>query len=283
MMTAEHIHVEEIELALLLEGLYKLYGCDFRGLSQRLLYRKIKHFCQIENLPSISALQDKIFRDKDCLASLSQFMTVAPSAMFRDPGFYLSIREKAQLFSDLPLIRIWQIGCSTGQEAYSLAIVLEEEGLYDRCRIYATDPNMLALKQARAGLFPLSAMRLYTDNYMRAGGNRGFSEYYNANPEGAIMNSAIRKNITFGLHDLSTDSSFNEFHLIVVRDVLVHLDEDLRERALALLHESLTPEGILGLGRWDTLQNSKLEPFYEELDPSHKLYKRRAHDEMAFQ
>lgn len=272
----DQTYVQEVEMALLFEGLYRLYGFDFRNYSQPLLKRRVTRFCQLESLKNISALQERIFHDYSSMKVFVEFMTTSSATMFKDPDFYVALRQHViPALEELPLVRIWQAGCSTGQEAYSLAILLEEAGIYDQCRIYATDPNLLALKRARTGIMPLSAMKQYTENYIRSGGNCGFSEYYTANYDGALINPSIRRNVIFGMHDFATDNVFNEFHMVLVRDVLVHLEDDTRDRALALIHKSMATAGVLALGKWETLNHSGIAIEYEELDRNHKLYRRR--------
>lgn len=269
--------VQEVEITLMLEGLYRISGFDFRNYSKSMLQRRIKQFCIIENVGSVSALQERIFHDPVRLTAFAEFMTVTRRSMFKDPKFYLALREHVvPLLAELPLVRIWQVGCSTGHEAYSLAIMLDEEGVYDRCRIYATDPDLMALQNARSGMLPLSAMRQYTENYIQAGGLKGFSAYYTANFDNAILNSSIKRNIVFGQHDFSHDTAFNEFHMVLLRDVLIHIDDSTRQRLLSLVHESLTNPGVLALGKWETLSSSPIENQYRELDSTQKLYVRQA-------
>jgi chemotaxis protein methyltransferase CheR len=173
-------------------------------------------------------------------------------------------------------VRVWDAGCATGEEAYSTAIILKEEGLYERSRIYATDLNEAVLRKAKAGIFPLSHMKEYTDNYIQAGGKTAFSSYYTAKYDHAIINHELKQNIVFAQHNLVTDRSFNEFNLVLIRNVLIYFNEELRIKVLDLLHESLSMFGILALGKRETLRSSKHEKCYEEIDSNVKLYKRCA-------
>ena len=175
-----------------------------------------------------------------------------------------------------PFIRVWDAGCSSGEEAYSLAVVLAEEGIYDRCRIYATDMNEAVLKKAKSGIFPIAKMKEYTDNYINAGGTSSFSEYYTAKFDHAILHQSLKKNIVFAQHNLVTDKSFNEFHLILIRNVMIYFNEELRDRVLDLLHSSLVNFGIIAVGRKESLKFTKYEHAFEELDAREKLYKRVA-------
>jgi chemotaxis protein methyltransferase CheR len=173
-----------------------------------------------------------------------------------------------------PFIRIWHAGCSSGEEVYSMAIVLEEEGLYDRCRLYATDMSETVLAVARAGIVPLAAMREYTANYMKAGGSRSFSEYYTAGYEGALLKASLRRNIIFAPHNLVTDRSFNEFHCILCRNVIIYFNEALSHRVLSLLDESLVTRGYLGLGGKESLRFTPLESGYDQIATAGHLYRK---------
>lgn len=201
-------------------------------------------------------------------------LSVNVTAMFRDPSFYLALRHKVvPLLRTYPFTRIWHAGCSTGEEVYSLAILLGEEDLLQRTRIYATDINEVVLQRARAGIFPLERMQEYTQNYLSAGGKRSFSEYYTARYDGALFDPALLERVVFSQHNLVTDRSFAEFHVILCRNVLIYFDRDLQRRVLGLFHESLVPFGILGLGRQETLRFSRYEDRYEELNAAEKLYR----------
>jgi chemotaxis protein methyltransferase CheR len=195
--------------------------------------------------------------------------------MFRDPGFYEVFRnEVVPLLRTYPFIRIWHAGCSTGEEVYSTAIVLEEEGLLERTRVYATDINDAVLQQARAGIFPLNRMQEYTENYIRAGGKRSFSEYYTAKYDGALFSPSLTRNVVFSQHNLVTDRSFSEFNIIFCRNVLIYFDRDLQNRVHSLFYDSLVMFGILALGSKESLRFSQYEPCYEKLHPREKLYRK---------
>ncbi|MEC4818577.1 MAG: CheR family methyltransferase, partial [Scytonema sp. PMC 1069.18] len=173
--------LEEIELQLLLEGIYRYYGFDFRNYALASLKRRIWSTIQAEGLTNISGLQEKVLHDPECMERLLYNLSVNVTAMFRDPSFFLAFRKKVvPMLRTYPFIRIWHAGCSTGEEVYSMAILLHEEGLYHRCRLYATDINEMVLKQAKMGIFPLELMQDYTQNYLKAGGKKSFSEYYTA-------------------------------------------------------------------------------------------------------
>jgi chemotaxis protein methyltransferase CheR len=267
--------LEEIEIELLLEGMFRYYGFDFRDYALASLKRRIWNTIRAEQLTTVSGLQERVLHDPTCLDRFLLGLSVHVTAMFRNPSFYLAFREKVvPLLRTYPFIRIWHAGCSTGEEVYSMAILLEEEGLYHRCRIYATDMNDMVLKKAKTGIFPLDLMQEYTHNYVRAGGKRSFSEYYTAAYDSAIFRSSLKENIVFSQHNLATDGSFNEFNVILCRNVLIYFNQSLQERVHKLLYESLVRFGILGLGRQESLKFTPHEPDYDVLEKHEKLYRR---------
>ena len=269
--------VEEIELSLLLEGVYRKYGFDFREYAPASLRRRVWRRIYAEHLATISALQDKLLHDPACMERLLLDLSINVTAMYRDPSFYVAFREKVvPLLRTYPFTRIWVAGCSTGEEVYSLAILLHEEELYDRTRIYATDINESVLERARSGVFPLDKMREYTQNYIKAGGKRAFSEYYVAKYDGAQFQRSLIENVVFAQHNLVSDRSFNEFNVIVCRNVMIYFDRALQDRVHRLFHESLMPLGVLGLGHKETISFSPHSDVYEELDPNEKLFRRMA-------
>jgi len=202
-------------------------------------------------------------------------LSINVTAMFRDPTFYLAFRQKVvPLLRTYPFIRIWHAGCSTGEEVYSMAILLEEEGLYDRARIYATDINEVVVHRARAGIFPLDRMQEYTENYIRAGGTRSFSEYYVAKYDGALFSPGLQRNVVFSQHNLVTDRSFAEFNVILCRNVLIYFDRELQTRVHGLFYESLVHLGLLCLGSKESLRLSEYESRYEELAGSERIYRK---------
>lgn len=269
--------LEDIEIKLLLEGIYLYYGFDFRNYAMASLKRRIWNIIHAENLHTVSGLQEKVLHDPACMERFLLGLSVNVTSMFRDPSFYIAFRNKAiPLLRTYPFIRIWHAGCSTGEEVYSIAILMFEEGLYHRCRIYATDMNEAVLRQAKAGVFPLDLMQEYTQLYLQAGGKTAFSEYYTAAYDGAIIRSFLRENIVFSPHNLVTDASFNEFNVILCRNVLIYFNRTLQERVHSLLYESLRMFGILGLGKHETLRTTAYENYYEDLDNQEKIYRRIA-------
>jgi chemotaxis protein methyltransferase CheR len=274
---ADSENVEALELDLLLEAVFRLYGYDFRDYARTSMRRRIANIMRQEGAATISALQEKVLHDRGCFERVLNGISVNVSAMFRDPGFFLAFRQHAvPLLRTYPFIRIWQAGCSLGEEAYSLAILLEEEGLYDRALIYATDINEVTLRQARDGIYPAELMQKYTQNYVQAGGQRSFSEYYTARYEFAILRPALQRNIVFSQHNLVSDAPFNEFNVILCRNVMIYFNQTLQERTHQLFYNSLGMFGILGLGSRESLRFMPQEPFYEPLVESEKLYRRIA-------
>jgi chemotaxis protein methyltransferase CheR len=267
--------LEDIEIPLLLEGIYQRYGFDFRNYARASLRRRILARAQAENVRSISGLQERVLHDPEAMERFLLGLTVHVTSMFRDPSFYGAFRETVvPLLRTYPFARIWHAGCSTGEEVYSLAILLHEEGLYERCRLYATDLSEVVLKVARAGVYPLAAMKEFTANYQHAGGNGSFSEYYSANDESAIVRPFLQQNIVFAQHNLVTDASFNEFHVVFCRNVMIYFNKTLQEQVHRLLHQSLVRLGVLALGRRESLQFSGYESCYAELQPKEKLYRK---------
>src|SRR3954454_11270408 len=272
--TARH-DVDEIELDLLLEGVYRRYGFDFREYAPASLRRRVWRRTHAEGLRTLSALQDKVLHDPACMERLLLDLSINVTAMFRDPTFYLAFREKVvPLLRTYPFTRIWVAGCSTGEEVYSLAILLQEEGVYERTRIYATDINESVLERARAGVFPIEKMKEYTQNYIRAGGSHAFSEYYLAAYDGAQFQRSLIENVVFAQHNLVSDRSFNEFNVIVCRNVMIYFDRALQDRVHRLFYDSLAMFGVLALGAKESIRFSPFEDSYEDLDANERLYKK---------
>jgi chemotaxis protein methyltransferase CheR len=272
---AERDDVDEIELGLLLEGVYRRYGFDFREYAPASLRRRVWRRVHAEGLATISALQDRLLHDPACMERLLLDLSINVTAMFRDPTFYVAVREKVvPLLRTYPFTRIWVAGCSTGEEVYSLAILLLEEGVYERARIYATDINESVLDRARAGVFPLDKMREYTQNYIKAGGQRAFSEYYLAKYDGAQFQRSLVENVVFAQHNLVSDRSFNEFNVIVCRNVMIYFDRALQDRVHRLFYDSLAMFGVLALGAKESIRFSPFEESYEDLDANERLYKK---------
>jgi chemotaxis protein methyltransferase CheR len=267
--------LEVIEIQLLTEGMYRHYGFDFRDYAFPSLKRRVWKRIYAEGLSSVSGLQEKVLHDPACMERLLLDLSINITSMYRDPSFYLAFRNRVvPLLRTYPFVRIWHAGCSSGEEVYSMAILLLEEGLYDRCRIYATDINEAVLARAKEGIFPLATMQENTTNYLNAGGTGTFSEYYTARYDYAIFRPALRENIVFAQHNLVTDASFNHFNVIFCRNVLIYFNGVLQDRVQKLFLESMEMFGILGLGRKESIKFSAVDDNYEDLDQVERLYRR---------
>jgi chemotaxis protein methyltransferase CheR len=267
--------LEVIEIQLLTEGMYRHYGFDFRDYAFPSLKRRVWKRIYAEGLSSVSGLQEKVLHDPACMERLLLDLSINITSMYRDPSFYLAFRNRVvPLLRTYPFVRIWHAGCSSGEEVYSMAILLLEEGLYDRCRIYATDINEAVLARAKEGIFPLATMQENTTNYLNAGGTGTFSEYYTARYDYAIFRPALRENIVFAQHNLVTDASFNHFNVIFCRNVLIYFNGVLQDRVQKLFLESMEMFGVLGLGRKESIKFSAVDDNYEDLDQVERLYRR---------
>lgn len=269
------IPFEAIEVQLLAEGVYQRYGLDFRNYAPTSLTRRILRCVSTEGLTSISALQEKVLRDPQCMERLLAAITIHVTSMFRDPGMYKCFRERViPILRTYPFVRIWHAGCSTGEEVYSLAILLLEEGLYQKCRIYATDLSEAVLERAKSGIFPLQSMKEYTENYQMGGGTRPFSDYYVADHENVVFDAALRGNVVFARHDLVTDAAFNEFNAVLCRNVMIYFNTALSERVHGLFYESLGLLGFLCLGGRESIRLSPHQECYEVFDNQEKIYRK---------
>ena len=272
---SSEVRLEDVEIGLLLEGIFTQYGYDFRGYAPASLRRRILKCVENEGLGTVSRLIERVLHDKESMERLLLSLTVNVTAMFRDPNFYVEFRKQViPLLRTYPFIRIWHAGCSTGEEVYSMAILLEEEGIYERCRIYATDLNEAVLRAARIGIFPISTLREYSENYLKAGGKRSLSDYYTARYDHVLFSQALHKNIVFAQHDLVTGASFNEFNVILCRNVMIYFGRPLQDRVHGLIYQSLARLGILGLGLKESLRFTPHETSYAEVDGQNKLYRK---------
>jgi len=267
--------LEALEIELLLEGIFRRYGFDFREYAPASLRRRLRRRMDGERVRTVSALQARVLHDPVVMERLLLDLSVNVTAMFRDPSFFLAFRSKVvPLLRTYPYTRVWVTGCSTGEEVYSLAILLAEEGLSERTRIYATDINQVVLDRARLGVFPLEKMREYTQNYIRSGGTRAFSEYYVARYDGALFARALVDNVVWAQHNLASDAGFNEFNVVSCRNVMIYFDKPLQEHVHTLFYESLAVFGVLALGQKESIRFSPHEGAFEELDESEKLFRK---------
>ncbi|WP_223821032.1 CheR family methyltransferase [Bacillus sp. S3] len=265
-----------MEINLLLEGLYQAYGYDFRGYVRASLGRRILNRLRAERLPTITALLDKVLHEKGYLERLLNDLSIRMTEMYRDPGFFAAFRkEVVPLLRELPEIRIWHAGCATGEEVYSMAILMLEEGLADKTTIYATDMNEKAVEAAQKGAFPLKKMQQYTKNYLKAGGEKAFSEYYTADHQSAYFRPCLVERLIFAQHNLVTDGSFNEFHVILCRNVLIYFDNELQQQVHRLLYNSLADHGFMALGSKESILFMPQGLNYEEFNGPERIYRKK--------
>lgn len=275
-MDINNIDNENIEVNLLLEAILQKYGYDFRNYSRASIKRRVMHRLALSGLINISELQNKILNDVSIFEKLLLDFSINVTEMFRDPSFFYAMRKYViPYLKTFPFVKIWDAGSSTGEEVYSLAILLKEEGLYDKSRIYATDINNIVLEKAKEGIFPIEYLKNYTSNYQKAGGIESFSDYYTADRKYVIMNKALKKNIIFAEHNLSMDGIFNEMNLIVCRNVLIYFNKTLQGRVLKLFRDSLCHNGFLCLGPKETLMFSECSNDFTEFVKDEKIYQKK--------
>jgi len=266
----------ELEISLILEAIYQKYGYDFRQYSKAHINRRIKNKMRMSGLEDISHFQNKVLNEEIFANELLQDLSITVTEMFRDQDFYRSLRENViPILKTYPFIKIWHAGCATGEEAYSMAIILQEEGLYDRTTIYATDFNQQALNRAKEGIFSNALMREYTSNYQLSGGKEPFSSYYTSSHDNIIMNQSLKKNIVWANHNLVIDSVFAEVHLILCRNVLIYFDVNLQNKVQKLFYGSLVNGGILCLGSKESLRFTDFFERYSELDKKQRIFKKK--------
>ena len=268
--------VEDIEIQLLLEALYRRYHYDFRHYAQASIKRRLKQARQQLGFKSFSALQDAVLHDSAMVSRLLDFLTVQVSEMFRDPGYYRAMREKvAPHLRTYPSLKVWIAGCSEGEELHSFAILFREEGLLDRTLFYATDINPAALEAAAAGVYALERIKTFTENHQKSGGKSSLSDYYTAGYGRAVFDKSLRKNVVFSDHSLVTDAVFAEVQLISCRNVMIYFDRPLQDRALGLFKDSLSRKGFLGLGSKESIRFSDHAHAFSEFVRGEKIYQRR--------
>lgn len=274
MKPKEELEFEE-EVEDLIQDIKENYGYNFGGYARASVYRRIKRFMETRKLQHLGELRSRSLGDSFFFEDFLQELTVNVTEMFRDPSFFLALREKVlPMLSTYPYLKIWDAGCSTGEELVSLCILLEEAGLLGRTKIYATDINQKVLMQAKEAIFPAKHIKAYTEAYYAAGGSREFSSYFQSNYGMLKFNSSLLRNVIFYPHNLATDFSFNEFHLVLCRNVLIYFNRELQERVLNLFHESLVPLGYLGLGQKESLTLYSKEKEFGLLDRENRIYRR---------
>lgn len=269
--------LEDLELRLLLEAIYEQYGYDFRRYARASIRRRVWRRVLEEQLETISGLQERVLHDDACMERLLVDLSINVTSMFRDPTFYSALRSKVvPLLRTYPFIRVWNAGCSTGEETYSLAILLREEGLERRTRIYATDINHVVLQRAQEGRFPLDRMGEYARHYAQAGGCAAFSDYYTICGDHAQFDRTLVEHALFAQHNLASDGSFNQFNLIVCRNVMIYFDPVLQDKVHDLLYRSLLRFGLLALGHKESIRFARHADAYEEFDRQEQLYRKIA-------
>jgi len=267
----------DLEFRLLLDAIYHMYQYDFRGYSAASLRRRMKSAMAHFDCRTLSQLQDRVLREPEVFAGLLDYLTVQVSEMFRDPSYFRALREHVvPMLRTYPSLKIWVAGCSAGEEAYSLAILLREEGLLAKSLIYATDINPHSLAKAEAGVFDIGRIAGFTLNHQGSGATSSLSDYYTAAYGRAVFDRSLRERIVFSDHSLATDSVFAEVQLVSCRNVLIYFNRELQDRALRLFHESLCRHGFLGIGTKETLRFSSHADAFEQLVASERIYQKRS-------
>ena len=267
--------LDDKEYRELLEAIRLIYGYDFTDYAEPSVKRRILHFMENKRIASIEVLEKMLFREEVVFEEFVQNLSVTVTEMFRDPSFYKQLREAVlPQLATYPVIKIWIAGCATGQEVYSISILLKEEGLLSRSIIYATDINQRSLQIAKKGIYALDEMQMYTQNYLNAGGSAAFSDYYMAHHNSVLFDHHLNQNTVFSAHNLATDKSFNEFQLIICRNVIMYFNQRLQDKVITLFYESLSPFGYLGLGDKESILFSSKKDFFEEISRKEKIYRR---------
>lgn len=270
------IEVEDVEIQLLLEGVHQVYGYDFRDYADASIKRRLTQWLAESPFETFSEAQSRLLREPEAFVSLLQGITVNVTEMFRDPSFFKTVREQVVPFlKTYPFVKIWHAGCASGEEAYSMAILLNEEGMAGRYRMYATDIDESVLQKAAAGIMPITEMQRYTRNYQKSGGTASFADYYTARYDRAILSPSLKKDIVFAPHNLATDAEFGEMNMVLCRNVMIYFKPALKERCLQLFDNSLLPGGFLCLGLKETLERRKMGERYDELAPGSRVYRKR--------
>jgi len=267
---------QDLEIELLLQAVFRIYGYDFRHYAKESLQRRIKNLLEREKKQYISELTCGIIHDRYFFDRFLREMSITVTEMFRDPKLFFLLKESViSKLQTYPSINIWIAGCATGEEVYSVAIFLHEAGLLERARIYATDYNNHSLATAEKGIYPLKDMRKFNENYLIAGGQSSFSDYYHQKYNGALFDSALRDKITFAHHNLMKDESFAQMHLVLCRNVMIYFDKHLKNRVLTVIEESLVQRGFLMLGDRESIVNSSVSDKFETISPRSRIYQKK--------
>lgn len=267
--------IEQIETELLFEALKRRYGYDFRDYSPGTARRRVLHRVSMSGLNNISELQHLILRDRNAADALVKSLSINVTEMFRDPAFFLVLRQKIiPALSRNEHFKIWHAGCAGGEEVFSMAILLAEEGGDEKATLYGTDFNRSIIEKAKTGVLPMDQMKQNIHNYQASGGCREFAGYYRARYEGAIINQFVKRNIVFSLHNLVSDAAFGTFQMIVCRNVLIYFNQRLKERVFRLFLDSLQPGGYLCLGSHESLMGNRYREAFEVIDGDMRIYQR---------
>lgn len=267
----------DIEQRLLIDAIFHRYHYDFRGYAQASLKRRLGTALGHFGCETLSQLQDRVLHDATVFPALLEYLTVQVSDMFRDPSYFRSLREEVvPLLRTYPSLKIWVAGCSAGEEVYSLAILLQEEGLLDRTLIYATDINPQALRAAESGVFDMTRVATFTENHARSGAKSSLSDHYTARYGRVVLDKALREHVVFSDHSLATDNVFAEVHLVSCRNVLIYFERDLQSRALGLFREALCHRGFLGLGSKESLRFSDQSEAFDDFVLEDRIYRKKA-------
>jgi len=274
-MSSPH-ELTEIEIDLFLEAFFRRYRHDFRRYARPTLRRRLQLALEHFDCQSLSLLQHLVLRDPAKAAEMLGYLTVQVSDLFRDPGYYLALRQQVlPLLATYPSLKVWVAGCGAGEELYSLAILLHEEGLLRRTLLYATDVNGEALRRAELGVYAIDRAQTFSDNYRLAGGKASLADYYTSAYDGIVFDRQLRENVVFSDHSLATDSVFAEVQLVSCRNVLIYFDAELKNRAIELFRDSLARKGFLTLGARENLRATSSANDFVELDRPHRIYRKQ--------
>jgi chemotaxis protein methyltransferase CheR len=267
---------DNIKIQLILEAIFLKYGYDFRNFARAHIKRRLQRRLNFTGLTDFSDMLIRILNDKSFFEQVLIDLSIHVTEMFRDPAFYQALRKEiVPILKTYPYIKIWHAGCATGEEVYSMAIILKEEKIYRRCQIYATDFNEIVLNEAKEGVYSLEAIKNHTYNYQKSGGTESFADYYTAKYDLAIMDNGLKENIVFADHNLATDHVFGEMNLILCRNVLIYFDKKLQDRVIYLFYNSLCRNGFLCLGTKESLKFSDYENRFELVNVKQKIYRKR--------
>lgn len=270
------MNLDKKELRALLESIRFAYGYDFTDYSEASIMRRIVNFMNSRKVATLDHLGKMLLLDENIFEEFIQEISVTVTEMFRDPSFYKSLRNNVlKRLATYPFIKVWIAGCATGEEIYSIAILLQEDGLLSRSVIYATDINQKSLQTAKDGVYSIENMKSYTVNYQKSGGTKSFSEYYKSKYNSVILDKSFKQNIVFAAHNLAIDKSFNEFQLVICRNVLIYFNQQLQNKVINLFYESLCPFGFLGLGNKESLLFSEKRKCFEEIDRKEKIFMKK--------